>query len=82
MQNSETVLLIDNRAAHSLGFLEHLIAHVNSLQAHFTHRVFHAREVLLAVDCACCSGSDSADRPATNDISDSFFAPSMSSLNV
>src|SRR5262245_16522852 len=35
-------------------FLEHLIAHVNSSEAHLTHRVFYAAEVLLAVDCARC----------------------------
>src|SRR6266540_3745492 len=35
------------------GFLEHLIAHVNSLQAYFMHRLFHSRQVLLGLDCAC-----------------------------
>ena len=33
-------------------FLEHFIAHVDSLQAYFMHRLFHSRQVLLGLDCA------------------------------
>ena len=34
-------------------FLEHLIAHVNSLEAHFMHGLFHSCQVLLVPDRPC-----------------------------